>query len=127
MVKNIGIYGQPPEPRIDSSTMQFMIIVAFGFDAFQGIILAMPFVGFVIAPLIGLFAWLTSFVWFHKYDITLTGSLARFIIINSGFLLELVPGINIFPFWTCSVAISLWLIKAGDKRALSEFNQRVVN
>lgn len=127
MAKNIEAYINPPEPRIDSGTMQFMIIVAFGFDFFQGIILAMPFVGFIIAPLIGLFAWLTFFVWFHKHGITLTDSLARFIIINSAFLFELVPGINILPFWTLSVFISLVLIRAGDKRALSEFNQRVIN
>jgi len=115
---------RPPQPRIEQSTMELMIMTAFFFDVLQALISA-TIVGFVFSPIVTVFAWLTFWVWLKTHDITLMDNVARMVILWSGFLIELVPGFNIIPAWTLSVFLSLALIHLGDRHTLEEFHSKV--
>ncbi|MBI2618031.1 hypothetical protein HYW58_01105 [Candidatus Kaiserbacteria bacterium] len=113
-----------PQPRIDSGTMVSMVSVAFFFDVVQ-MIFTLTVIGSIVSSVMSIFIWLTFYVWFKKHGIMFMDNLARMIIMWGGFLLELVPVLNIIPGWTFSVSLSLLLIHYEDQRRLSVFNRQV--
>lgn len=113
-----------PQPRIDTGTIVFMISVAFFFDFLQALF-ALTFIGSIVASVMSIFIWLTFYLWLKLHGITFMDNLARMIIMWSGFVIELIPVLNIVPGWTFSVSLSLMLIRYGDQRRLSAFNRQV--
>ena len=111
----------PPKERIDSETGRLMVITALGFDFFQGIIGMLPFVGFILAPLISFLIWLTFWIWLKLHGVSLGDNIKRMAIMFGGFLLELVPILNILPVWTLTIFITVLMVQRDDKRKIKEF------
>jgi signal transduction histidine kinase len=112
---------EPPEERIDSSTGKLLVIVAFGLDFFQGIIGALPFVGAILSPMISLLVFLIFWMWLKLHGVSITDSIERIAIMFGGFLVELIPILNILPAWTLTIFITVLLVRNKDKREIKDF------
>lgn len=112
---------RPPQERIDPSTWQLMVAVALGLDFFQGIVGMLPFVGQILSPIISLFIFLIFWIWLKLHGVTITDSIKRVAIMFGGFLVELIPILNILPSWTLAIFLTVLLVRNSDKRKLKEF------
>lgn len=111
-----------PKERIDSSTGNLMVITALGFDFFQGIIGMLPIVGpmiagFIINPIV----FLTFFVWLKLHGVSIGDSVQRLALMFGGFLIELIPLLNILPAWTLTIFMTVLIVQRSDKRKIKEF------
>ncbi len=105
--------------EISKITMWAMISVAVFFDTIQlGVVwiyfIPMPIVGFILGWLISvgvsIFAFLTFSLWFYLAGLKYNSKIAASTI--GTFLIELVPGLSGFFFWTISVATTLLFFQA---------------
>ena len=94
-----------------------MIIVALFFDGIQAgtiYIYAIPFVGFVLGPLIAggtsLFAFMTFSLWFRLSEIKFN---TKIVATTAGaFFIELIPVLNALPAWTLSIVLIMLMQKS---------------
>jgi len=112
---------EPPQERIDASTGRTMFIAALGFDFFQGVIGIIPVVGFIISPIISFFIWLTFWVWLKFHGVAIADSIERIALMFGGFLVELIPGLNVLPAWSLVILITVLLVQHRDKKKIKEF------
>ncbi len=126
MARNISPESiEPPQERIDSGTGKLMVAVAFGFDLFQGVVGLTPFVGWVLSPMIGLIIWLTFWIWLKLHGVSVVESVERMAILFGGFLVELVPILNILPVWTLTIFVTVLLVQREDKKKIKEFYENI--
>lgn len=106
------------EPQLSKPTIVFMVVVALVFDLFQLLldllhILVGP--GTIIAAittgLLSFVAWLTFYIWFKTKGMSFT-SPKRILTMGGGFLIELIPVLNVLPAWTLAVIILIGTNKA---------------
>ena len=102
--------------EISKITMVAMIVVALFFDGIQAgtvYIFFIPFVGFILEPLIAagasLFAFMTFFLWFNLSGIKFNSKIATTIM--GTFFIELIPLLNTLPAWTLSMVITFLFLK----------------
>lgn len=112
---------EPPKERISQSTAQLMVVTALWFDFFQGVIGAVPLIGWIIAPIISFFIWFTFWFWLKLHGVTIADSIKRLALMFVAFLLELTPLLNILPIWTATILITVLLVRHGDKKKMEEF------
>lgn len=82
---------------LKSHTIVFMIVVALFFDVLQWF-LTFVFMGWLAS----IFAFLTFYVWFKLYGISFMTP-KRAMAMGAGFIIELIPILNILPGWTVVV------------------------
>src|SRR3990167_4763114 len=89
---------------LSSITIAFMISVALFYDAIQAIIQIIPILGQILSSLIGIFAFLTFYLWFKLKGFNFaTPKRAGYL--GGGLLVELIPILNILPAWTLAVTL----------------------
>ncbi|MEX0919412.1 MAG: hypothetical protein WDZ64_01525 [Parcubacteria group bacterium] len=86
------------EKEIKSTTVVFMISTAFFFDVLQWL-LTFIFMGWLVS----VFAFLTFYVWFKMYGMNFMTP-KRFGAMGGGFIIELIPVLNVIPAWTFVVS-----------------------
>lgn len=91
-------------------TFMMMATVAIIFDVILALISLIPFVGWIINALISVVAFLTFFMWFRTKGIKFN-SPRKMASLPAGFLLELIPYLNILPGWT----VAVFMTTASDK------------
>ena len=100
--------------RVTASTTYLMVGTALFFDALQFILNFIPFVGWILSFIVGIFAWLTFYTWTSIKGWGWSDTLKK-IAINWGIpLFEIFPVLNDLPLWTVRVAIQISIIKAED-------------
>ena len=100
--------------RADKGTFLQMLGVAIFFDALQGFFLPVPIIGWIFASLIGLFAWLTFYLWSSLKGWGLSDTLKQ-IMLNWGLpIIEIIPILNALPTWTLKVVLTYSFLKAED-------------
>ncbi len=112
---------EEPQERISSSDGQLMVIVAIGLDFFQGMIGLIPIIGLILSPLLSIFIFLFLWVWLKMHGVGIVDSVERIAIMFGGFLVELIPLLNILPVWTLMIFITVLLVRHSDKRKIDEF------
>jgi len=95
---------QEENKGLNSITIAFMIAVALFYDVFQVLINLIPILGQILSALIGLFAFLTFYLWFKLKGLNFANP-KRAAYLGGGFLIELVPILNILPAWTLAVTL----------------------
>jgi len=120
--KNAKENTKSPRERIDSSDGKLMTITALGLDFFQGIIGILPIAGpiltsFIINPIIFLIFW----IWLKFHGVSISDSIQRIAIVFGGFLVELIPVLNILPAWTLTIFLTVTLVQRADKKKIKEF------
>ncbi|MEK7390641.1 MAG: hypothetical protein AAB635_00710 [Patescibacteria group bacterium] len=97
--------------HINNLTATLMISVAIFYDLIQALfdlLHLIPVIGNVIATvitaLLSVVAWLTFYVWFKMHGVHFN-SAKRAITMGAGFLIELMPILNILPAWTLAVVL----------------------
>jgi hypothetical protein len=83
---------------LSSTTVVFMIVVALFFDALQALLMLVGIGWFV--PII---SYPTFWLWFRFRGLNFF-SLKRASVLGIGALIELIPGLNILPAFTLTVA-----------------------
>lgn len=82
-------------------------------------------IGAILADAIGFLAWITFYFWFTMRGMNFMSgknSTKRFFISGTGFLLDMIPLINMAPWTTASVALMIW-----QKRAENELARKAAN
>lgn len=103
--------------KINNITAMFMIFTALLFDLMIGLFSlfhVIPFVGTVIATsftfIISLFALLTLGFWFLLKGVKIL-SPKRAITMSAGFVIGVIPIVNILPNWTLATVITILTTK----------------
>jgi len=107
--------GQKAEQRINNVTAIFMIVVALLYDAAQAF-LDFILIGLAVNWILDIWAWLTFFIWFKLKGVSFANP-KRAVSLNGGFILELIPAVNVLPIWTAAVIILVITVKTEDKLA----------
>jgi|SRR3989344_9617789 len=84
---------------LDNTTIVFMICVALFYDALQ-VLLALIFMGWLVS----IFALLTFYTWFKIRGLNFVRP-KRAGLLGGGFIIELIPIINILPAWTLAIVL----------------------
>ncbi|MHB1316603.1 MAG: hypothetical protein ACYCZW_01965 [Minisyncoccota bacterium] len=87
-----------PKTIIPYSTSIYMLLTAGFFDALQAI-LTLVGIGVIASPIITVFAGLTFWFWFRTYGVSFM-SWKRILALAGGGVVEMIPVVNILPFWT---------------------------
>lgn len=97
--------------HINNVTATLMVSVALFYDLVQALfdlLHIIPVVGNVIATvvtaLLSVVAWLTFYVWFKMHGVHFHTA-KRAVTMGAGFLIELIPVLNILPAWTLAVIL----------------------
>lgn len=104
-----------PLLRIGGFTAGLMIAVALIYDGAQALIelITLGFLGWLINPIIDLWAFLTFFTWF-----TLKGASfirpSKALTLGGTTMLEFIPFFNDLPIWTAGVIIMIAQTSAED-------------
>lgn len=110
----------PPEERIDLSTWQLMTVASAGADLLQAGLT-------IFAPIVSPIIFLTFWVWLKFHGVGISDNIKRIVIMWGGFLVELIPGLNILPAWTLTIFITVLLVRNRDKRKIKEFYKNIAD
>jgi len=102
--------------KISSATGMLMVSIALFFDSFQGLIEIIPVLGQIFSSLITIFAGLTFYLWFKINGVDFVNP-KRAGYLGGGFLIELIPFLNILPAWTLTVIL---LVSNSNRKKFSE-------
>jgi hypothetical protein len=90
----------PKEKKgLDNMTIAFMVSVALFYDFLQ-----IPLTPIFMGWLVSIFAGLTFYVWFKMRGVSFM-SPKRAGILGGGFIIELVPLLNVLPAWALAVVL----------------------
>lgn len=93
--------------------MGLMISTALFFDALQASVQLVWILGQILAGLVAIYAFLTFWLWFRLYGIKFSTP-KRSAVMGGGFIIELIPILNVLPAWTLAVTIIILDIKAKN-------------
>ncbi len=96
----------PDENRLTKATIALMISTALFFDAIQFFVSFIPFLGEVISVCLSVCVFLTFFLWF-KFKGIKFNNLKKSSSMIIGFLIELIPIIDMLPGWTAAVVLTI--------------------
>jgi len=104
--------------KIGDTTLVFMLIIAGFYDLIQFLISFIPVLGEILSMLISIFAFMTFYVWFKMYGMNFMTP-KRAATMGGGFLIELIPVVDMLPAWTCAVVILVGTTKVKELVAKS--------
>ena len=94
------------QSKISRSTGILMITVAAVIDFSQFILTLIPFVGWILSPLVSFCTWLLFGIWFHHLGVSLFDT-NRILGTVGAMIGEAAPFINAFPWWTARVFVAI--------------------
>ncbi|PIR84180.1 hypothetical protein COU18_00285 [Candidatus Kaiserbacteria bacterium CG10_big_fil_rev_8_21_14_0_10_51_14] len=92
--------------KISGGTGGVMICFAMVVDGMQGLITLIPFIGFLIAPVMSIFAALLFGIWFSHNDVSMMDP-KRVLGFGGTILGEVMPIVNVIPFWTGNITYTV--------------------
>jgi hypothetical protein len=99
--------------RVSTSTMVLMICVALLYDGAQFLLNLIPFVGWVFSSLVGIYAWLTFYVWTSVKGWGKTDTLKKWLVQGLR-AWGVIPVANTIPEITIGVILSILIVKSDD-------------
>lgn len=103
---------EKPKSTLPKSTIILMTLTALFFDALQAILIFF-IIGAIANSFIAVFAGLTFYVWFKTHNVSFS-SPKRLAAIGGGWLIELIPVLNIIPTWTFAVWYTISTTKIAE-------------
>lgn len=100
--------------RVTFGMAALMVIAAVFVDALKLGADFIPFIGWMISPLISLFAWLSFYVWTSILGWGLSDSVKKIVVMWVIPFFALIPILNALPDWTLAVSLQLVFLKAED-------------
>ena len=88
-----------------------MVGAALFYDVIQAGLDLLPFVGWILSPLVSIPAFLTFYIWFKIYGRNFMTP-KRALAMGAGVIIEMIPILNILPGWTVAVLFLIGLEKA---------------
>lgn len=83
-------------------------------DGVQIFVTFIPFVGVIIAMMIGIFARLIFIVWFAVLNVPFINSTRRFVVTVATTIGEVLPFSSAVPLWVLSNAFIIWDVRMED-------------
>jgi hypothetical protein len=117
---------EPPKERIDKTKGVLMTSIGFGLDSLQASIGIVPILGFIVSPIISLFIWFFFWTWFKLNGVSIGDSVERIAVMFGGFLVEMIPVLNILPAWTLTVFLTVLIVQRADRKALIEYEKNTI-
>jgi hypothetical protein len=99
--------------QLNDSTIFLLFFTSLFFDGFQALIGWIPYIGNVVAGLIGFFAFMTFWLWLHMKGIKMMTP-KRFGALGLGGVIEMIPFVNILPAWTMVIAYIIGTTKIKE-------------
>ncbi len=96
---------------ITTTTKILMVGTAIFFDVLQILVTLIPGIGPILAFFVNIFAQMTFWLWFHIKGVKYNSS-KRLGAVVGGFLIELIPFLNVLPGITVQVLIILTTLEA---------------
>jgi hypothetical protein len=100
--------------RADTTTLAMMLSVAIAFDSVQALLLPIIFVGWILSSMLGIYAWLTFYVWTSIKGWGFSDTMKQFLIGAVLPSIEVIPILNTLPTWTLKVVLTYSFLKAED-------------
>lgn len=101
--------------RIPWSTGAFMIAFAVIMDSVQAGLLAVPLVGWLLAPIAGGLTFLTFYLWYNFRGVRIGDSVKKMIVWLTCLLLSLLPIIGqLVPEIILGVVLTILIVKSED-------------
>jgi hypothetical protein len=100
--------------RVTTGMAVLMVVAAVFVDILKLGADAVPLIGWVISPLISLFAWLGFYVWTSILGWGLSDSVKKIVVMWVIPFFALIPILNALPDWTLAVCLQLFFLKAED-------------
>lgn len=101
---------------VGKTTFVMMLTVAIFCDVFISLISLIPYIGWIINWLASFVIFLTFFVWFKTKGIKYT-SARKMAALPAGFLIEMIPYVNLLPGWTVAVILNTQVDKLPGLKA----------
>lgn len=108
--------------EIKDTTAGLMIGTALFFDGLQAIFQVAPAIGQILAAMIAVVAFLTFWLWFKLYGVNFATP-KRSAYLGGGFIIELIPILDILPAWTLAVTLIITDLKI-KRRVGGEENEQ---
>jgi len=112
---NDEVNDKKPLLRIGAFTSVFMVVIALVYDGTQALIdlFTLGLLGWIINPLIDLWAFLTFFLWFNLKGVSFARP-SKALTLGGTTLIEMIPFLNDLPTWTAGVIIMVAQTYAED-------------
>jgi hypothetical protein len=100
--------------RVTEITIVLMIMVALFYDLLQFLLDLIPFVGWILSGLIGIFSWLTFYTWTSIKGWGMSDSIKKIIVSKILPAIGCVGVLNIGPEITAGVIFTILIVKGED-------------
>lgn len=115
--------------KLSATTMALIGSVALFYDLVQALFDLLHFIPFlgnllasVFTAIISVIAWMTFYFWFKLHGIHFNTA-KRALTLGGGFLIELIPVLNILPAWTLAVVLIFLTTKVPIIKKVSDVGQ----
>src|SRR5262245_104197 len=105
-------------PKIKGITATFMAGTAICYDVFQFLLNLIPVFGNLFSIGVGLFAWLTFYVWFKGLGVDFAKPKRAIGLWGAG-ISEMIPILNALPAWTGAVIYIIGTTKLEEKTGIN--------
>ncbi len=100
--------------RLDPTSVTLMVSVAILYDICQVGLNFIPVVGWILSSLLGIFAWLTFYIWTSIKGWGLSDTVKKWFVQIGLRSLDVIPVGNALPLSTVSVLLQISFLKAED-------------
>jgi hypothetical protein len=104
---------QDKKPKIKKGTMVLMVATALFFDVLGALINLIPGLGQVLAIFIAWAGQATFWLWFKMHGVSY-GTKKRAVSVTAGFIIGMIPFLNIIPELTLQVILILGTLEVED-------------
>lgn len=105
------------ENQLTKITIGLLMVVALFYDLVQFAVNYIPVIGQVASALVAIFAFCHFFLWFKMHGVSFTG-IKKTLTMGGGFLIEVIPVLNMLPGWMVAVAGTIILSRVPVAQAI---------
>lgn len=100
--------------RVTITTILLMVLTAIFYDVVEAGLDFIPFLGWILSGFVGIFAWLTFYVWTSIEGWGMSDTVKKFVVSRAIPLIGVIPIFNALPEITLSVIFSILIVKSDD-------------
>src|SRR3989344_3847687 len=100
--------------RVTKITIVLMVVVALFYDLVQFLLNLIPFAGWILAGLVGVWSWLTFYTWTSIKGWGMSDSIKKFIVSKVLPFIGCVGVLNVGPEITAGVIFTILIVKGED-------------
>lgn len=107
------------ENQLSKITIGLMMVVALFYDLVQFGVNFIPAIGQIASALVAILAFCHFFLWFKMHGVSFVG-IKKILTMGAGFLIELIPVLNMLPGWMVAVAGTIVLSRVPAAQMVAQ-------